>query len=164
MQNFNFILKWFKKNKTPVRLPIKRMEDYHTHYLGETNDGRLFWAYETFVFPKPYSEIKDDDWKNHRKEYAMLHTFDKKGNYLATKHWLAGSAADTGGQSLDNKLEEMVKELGIIIYKDIKVKLFQTVIDGVTFGLIAGEENKTIELQPGSTISFQQPWDGEYYT
>jgi formate hydrogenlyase regulatory protein HycA len=59
----------------PDKLPIIRMEDYHTHYLGKTSDGRLFWAYETFAFTKPYSEIVGEDWQKFRNEYAILHHF-----------------------------------------------------------------------------------------
>lgn len=55
----------------PDKLPIMRMEDYHTHHLGKCSDGRLFWGYDTFVFTKPYSDIKGDDWGKYRKEYAL---------------------------------------------------------------------------------------------
>ena len=71
------LLNWRK----PTLMPIERIEDYHTHYLGQTSDGRLFWGYETFVFTKPPGE-RGTDWQQHRKEYVVLHTFDKKGNYL----------------------------------------------------------------------------------
>ena len=60
----------------PDKLPIARMEDYHTHFLGKASDERLFWGYQTFAFSKPFSEIEQgDDWKKYRKEYAILHTF-----------------------------------------------------------------------------------------
>jgi formate hydrogenlyase regulatory protein HycA len=148
----------------PDKLPIMRMEDYHTHYLGQTANGRLFWAYETFAFIKPHSEIIGEDWQKFRNEYAVLHTFDNDGNYLSTKHVLAGSVAETKGFPLDHYLKTMVNELGDITYKDIEIKLFQTTIDGITFGLIVDKETEMINLQPSSTISFQEPWDGEYYT
>jgi hypothetical protein len=47
------------------------------------------------------------------------------------------------GLSLDNYLEKMVKELGEITYQDIEIKLFQMVIDDITFGLIADQETET---------------------
>jgi formate hydrogenlyase regulatory protein HycA len=62
------------------------------------------------------------------------------------------------------KLDEMIAELGRFEFSDIEVKPFQTVIDGVVFGLVPDEEHETVELEPSSTISFQEPWDGEYYT
>jgi hypothetical protein len=54
----------------------------------------------------------------------------------------------------------------VIIYTSMTnpVKLFQTTIDGVVFGLVPDAENETVELQPSSTIAFQSPWDGEYDT
>lgn len=149
----------------PDKLRVSRMEDYHTHYLGQAADGRLFWAYDTFVFTKPHADIpKDDDWQKYRREYAIIHTFDKDGNYLTTKHWDAGLTINLSDQLIEEKLEEFVSELGDTTFKDIEIKLFQTQIDGITFGLIADEESEMIHLQPTSKISFQEPWDGEYYT
>ena len=155
----------FRQKGIPDLLPIMRMEDYHTHYLGQCSDGRLFWGYETYAFSKPVDEITgDEDWKNYRWEYVVLHTFDKKGNYITTKYWFAGTTADADNEKMKTKLQEMVSNLGQVEFKDIKVKTFQTLIDGFTFGLVPDKENLTIELQPSSTISFQEPWDGEYFT
>jgi hypothetical protein len=61
-------------------------------------------------------------------------------------------------------LEEFIKELGTVVYKDIKVKPFQTIIDGHVFGLIPNKEYKAVDLEPSSTISFSWPWNGEYDT
>ena len=58
----------------------------------------------------------------------------------------------------------MVAELGEVHYGDIEVKLFQTTIDGVTFGLVPENEYGFIELEPNSTIAFSKPWDGSYST
>lgn len=149
----------------PDKLPIMRIEDYHTHYLGKIADGRLFWGYQTFVFDLRYAEMQQgDDWRKHRKEYALVHTFDKDGNYLTTKYWFAGFTNEVNQQQLEGKVEELVRELGDIVFEDIELKIFQTQIDNIIFGLIVDEEAEMINLQPGSTISFQKPWDGEYYT
>jgi len=148
----------------PDKLPIVRMEDYHTHYLGKISDGRLFWGYQTFAFTKPISEIAEgDDWRKYRRDYALLHTFDNDGNYLTTKHW-SGLAIEINEQQLEDKLEQMASQLGDIEYQDIEIKLFQTQLDNIVFGLLVDTESKMINLQPSSTISFQEPWDGEYYT
>ena len=156
------MLNWFKKNKIPKLLRIDRVEDYHTHYLGRTTDGRLFWGYETFAFIKPYAEIQSEDWRKFRKEYAVLHTFDGDGNYIKTEHWVSSDSFNEGITSM--KLAELIDGLGDIKFRNIKVKLFQTTIDGIVFGLVPDEENETVELQPSSTIAFQSPWDGEYDT
>ena len=147
--------------RIPTKLLIARMEYYHTHHLGQVNDGRLFWGYETFVFTRPYAEIKDE-WQKFRKEYAILHLFDKEGNHLETKYWSGITESD--GDKTSMKVEELVSNLGKIKYKDIKVKLFQTPIEGIVFGLVPNLENETINLEPGAIISFEEPWDGEYST
>lgn len=148
----------------PDKLPIKRMEDYHTHYLGESKDGLLFWGYNTFVFPEGYYGAIDEGWEQYRKEYVILHIFDSEGNYLSTKSWCAGVTAETSEKIIADKLGEMVAELGEVTFKDIEVRIFKTVIDDVVFGLILNDEFESVDLQPSSTISFQEPWDGEYYT
>lgn len=149
----------------PERLPIVRMEDYHTHYLGRTADEKLFWAYQTFVFDKAYWSLQPgENWQQFRKEYALIHTFSSQGNYLATTAWYAGLTANADQQQIEAKLEQWTAELGEVFFEDIAVELFQTQIDGITFGLVVDEEHELISLKPSSTISFYEPWDGEYFT
>ena len=151
----------FKKSWIPQVLPIMREEDYHTHFIGRTKEGAQFFGYQTYVFP---DGIPETDWKKSRKEYVVLYLFDKKGNYLKTNHWYAGTSDQTSDEQTQSKLQEMVNELGEVEYQDIAVKPFQTEIDGIEFGLIPDEETQSIELQPSSTIAFFKPWDGEYDT
>jgi hypothetical protein len=159
------MIKFFKKSNIPDTIPIKRIEDYHTHYVGITNDGIQFWGYETFCFSKPFGEIgQNEDWPKFRKEYLILHLFDKKGNHLDTKYYFAGTTSEIDNQDLTRKLNEMINELEEFQYSDIKVKPFKITIDGVDFGLIVNEEYETVDLEPSSTISFHEPWDGEYDT
>ena len=155
--------------KFPKTIPVERIEEYHTHYLGTFGkrniwgQARKFWGYTTFVFTKPYSEIVGD-WQDYRNEYAILHIFDKNGKHVETKHWFGGTTKQIDNVALDRKLEEMIHELGEIKFEDIKIELFQVEIDGVVFGLIPNEEFESIDLQPSSTISFSEPWDGSYDT
>ncbi|MBK3520029.1 hypothetical protein [Carboxylicivirga marina] len=148
-------------NWYPDLLPIMREEDYHTHYLGETEKGILFFGYETFVFPKGFSS---ENWENERLEYALVYLFDKNGNHIETKYKLAGKTSDISPNQTNKMLSDLISELGNFIYKDIKVKPFKTTIDGIEFGLVPNEEIQMIELQPSSTIAFGEPWDGEYDT
>ena len=148
----------------PHKLPIARMEDDHTHYLGSAPNGTLFWGYETFVFFRPYSEISQrENWQQYRREYVLLHTFDNAGNYLTTQHWSVGTSADSAHQS-NQELERMIEKLGDVKFHDIEVCIFQIQIDNIVFGLVPDEDAGVINLQPGSMISFMEPWDGEYYT
>jgi len=149
----------------PERLPIERIEDYHTHYLGRMADGRLFWAYHTFVFDKPYSSLEPgENWQQFRKEYALIHTFSNQGDYLATTAWYAGLTANADQRQMEAKIEGWMAALGEVVFEDIAVTLFQTQIDGITFGLVVDEEHELISLEPSSTISFGEPWNGEYFT
>ena len=147
----------------PEKIPIERIEEYHTHYLGRTAEGNQFWGYTTFVFTKPHFEIQGD-WQDYRHEYVLLHLFDADGNLLETMHWLAGTTKQVTGVMLYNKLQEMVAQLGAIEFGDIEVKLFQTTIDGIVFGLIPDEEYNLVNLEPGATLAFAAPWDGSYST
>lgn len=149
----------------PDIIPIMRIEDYHTHYLGKTKGGRQFWAYQTFVFSKPFSNIGTDDWKKYRREYVVLHTFDKTGKYLKTDHWFCGTTDTCDDKVSLQKLEGFISALDSSIeYGDIAVRPFSTIIDGYIFGLIPNEEYESVDLEPSSTISFHEPWDGEYDT
>ncbi len=151
--------------KWPKKLPIARVEDWHTHYAGRAADGRQFWAYATFAFESGWhSAPPGSDWRAFRKEYVVLHTFSRDGDYLATRHWCAGVTAEASSEAIAQKLAELVAELGPAVMQDIKVSLFQTQLDGLTFGLVADAESEQINLQPGATISFMEPWNGEYYT
>lgn len=155
------MLNWFRRNKIPKKILIKREEDYHTHYIGRTEDGRQFFGYETFVFP---NGMQESDWEKSRKEYVVLYIFDKDGNYLKTNHWFAGTTSVTNGTLTRQKLEQMISDLGKVRFTNIKVKPFQTIIDGVVFGLVPNPEYETVDLEPSSTISFHAPWNGEYDT
>lgn len=154
------MLNLFRRKGIPERIPIKREEDYHTHYIGKTKDGKQFFGYQTFVFLNEIAE----DWQNQRKEYVVLYIFDRDGNHVKTDHWYAGTTSEISDSATTAKLEQMIAALGEVHYGDIKVKPFQTVIDGIVFGLVPNKEYQSVELQPSSTISFHAPWDGEYDT
>ena len=147
----------------PEKIPIERIEEYHTHYLGKAADGRQFWGYVTFVYTVLPKDVQGN-WEDYRNEYVVLHLFDNEGNHINTNHWLGGTTSQVSDIQLYSKLEEMIVELGPIEFGDIEVKLFKTIIDGVTFGLIPDEDYHYINLEPNSTISFGEPWDGSYST
>jgi hypothetical protein len=148
-------------NWHPERIPIMREEDYHTHYLGRVEDGRLFFGYETFVFPKGYS---GENWQNERLEYAVVYLFDHEGNHIETLYELVGKTCELQLGQSELILKALLKPLGKLNFRAIEVKPFSTTIDGIEFGLIPNDETQSIELQPSSTIAFIEPWDGEYDT
>lgn len=148
--------------KFPRKILVERIEDYHTHHIGKYENGNQFWGYATFVFterPIP----KGEDWEKYRREYIVLYLFDKEGNFKETKYKFAGTS-DSLKFDTEEKIERMVSQLGKIEYCNIEIKPFEIEIDGFKFGLIPNEESEMIELQPSNTITFGEPWDGEYWT
>jgi len=160
---FNF----FKKNKQykseiPKRIPIMRMEDYYTHYLGKTEDGKLFFGCETFVNKKTQSKVITETQNQNRIDLAILYLFDKKGKLLEYKYW--STDIDSERHKTTENIEKLVAELGKITFCNVELETFEVIINGIKCGLIPNYEFNTIDLCPSNTISFQEPWDGEYFT
>jgi hypothetical protein len=145
----------------PDIIPIKRFEDYHTHYIGHLADGRQFFGYEVIVLPKV---ITGADWGSHTQQYAVLYLFDRDGTHLQTDFWYGGTSGEPRSPGTHVKLEEMVAALGPYEFGDIRVRPFVTMIDDEEFGLVPDEEYECINLQPSMSIAFYAPWDGEYDT
>jgi formate hydrogenlyase regulatory protein HycA len=139
-----------------------RMEDYHTHYLGKTDNGKLFFGSETFAHLETKEQISSGTVYQNRIDLAILYLFDKNGKFLSYKHW--STTIDTERNKTEEKLQEMIKELGKTTFCDIELETFEVNINGIKCGLIPNEEFVSIDLYPSNTISFQEPWDGEYYT
>ncbi len=158
------IFKKSKKNesKIPNRIPIMRMEEYHTHYLGKTGEGKLFFGNVTFAYKKPIRELTPEERNKHRTELAILYLFDKNGKFSEYKYW--STEKDRERQSVWKEMEKLVAELGQVTFCNIEVETFEINIDGIKCGLIPNKESVSIDLFPSNTISFQEPWDGEYYT
>ncbi|MEJ7611859.1 MAG: hypothetical protein WKF88_11840 [Ferruginibacter sp.] len=150
----------------PKKIKIERIEKYHTHYIGKTENEKLFWGYATFNYTKTHNEIMEEngDYSDFRNEYAILHIFSVSGQHLITKHCLVGTANQVDDITIFRKLEELISELGDIKFEDIEVELFDTKIDNITFGLVPNYEYGFVELQPNSTLAFGEPWDGSYST
>jgi formate hydrogenlyase regulatory protein HycA len=138
------------------------MEDYHTHYLGKTNDGKLFFGSDTFAHKKTHWEVEPDSQNQNRIDLAILYLFDKNGKFLEYRYW--STDIDIDRHKTTNQLEKMVSELGQVTFCDIEVETFEINIDGTKCGLIRNEETESVDLYPSNTISFQKPWDGEYFT
>jgi len=92
----------------PEIIPIKREEDYHTHYIGKTQDGKQFLGYVTFAFSGGH--IPDVDWESKRREYVLIYIFDLNGNYIETIHRFAGTTQELKGVDLYKDLELMLNQ------------------------------------------------------
>lgn len=65
------------------------------------------------------------------------------------------------------KLEEMLSELPSLEFRNIKIELFETNIEGMSYGMIdesddEDEVSKVIMMPEG--FVFYPPWDGRYDT
>ncbi|MEO9502345.1 glycosyltransferase family 2 protein [Nonlabens ulvanivorans] len=149
------------ENWYPDKILIEREEDYHTHYLGELNDGRLFFGYSTFIFPNGFQA---ENWQESRLEYVVVYLFDNNGEFLEVLYKFIGKTKDVQIGESERLLLQLLQPLGKLKFRSIEVKPFSTIIDGFEFGLIPDDEIQTIELQPSSTIAFSAPWNGEYDT
>jgi formate hydrogenlyase regulatory protein HycA len=150
----------------PSSIKIVREEGYHTDRIGEFGDGNQFMGFVTATVRKS----RPKDRQAHRRWYAVLHTFDKKGKHLNTEAWFAGAAVAGERKAIEKaqaKLDDMIAALGKVKYGDVKVKLFQVSIDGQTFGLVDASEPdqgyESIHLLPND-LAFFAPWDGLYDT
>ncbi|AQZ66198.1 unnamed protein product [[Actinomadura] parvosata subsp. kistnae] len=148
----------------PEVIPMSYEPDYHTGTIGHWAGGQ-FLGSVVAAFRQGYT--RTDDWLQHKRWYAVLHTFDAEGRLLASKIECTGSE-DDHRRSVDTAQERMAKWLGEldgVRFADIAVRPFRVEFDGVVFGLVVeefeGEEHA--ELYPNN-IGFYEPWDGLYDT
>ena len=94
----------------------------------------------------------------------MKYLFDAEGNFLKQEHWFGGTTSSFDRDRMESEKQKMLSGLGEYELCEIEVKPFQIEINGHTFGLIPNHECNSIDLMPGNTISFREPWDGEYDT
>ena len=139
----------------PTRIRIQRLENCQTHFCGRVlANGNLFLG--AFVFDLVDS---GETALGKLRYYAVLFEFCPRGTFLRSTHSTSEAPHLSG-----DELQKLVDSLGAVEYCDIEVELFETKIDGILFGLIPDPEFGFIQLQPGATIAFYPPWDGEYYT
>jgi hypothetical protein len=152
----------------PKLIPIKYEPNFYTRFIGKYGKRRQFMAFVVATLPLPTARSK---WEKHKRWYAVLHTFDAKGNHLATDAWFAGVTAD-GEQQVTERAQqkrlEMLAALGPYELCDIKVKLFSVTIDDHVFGLVDSSEPEEgfedrVTLEPNDFL-FTAPWNGTYST
>lgn len=153
----------------PQVVPITHEPNGRTATIGRYARGQ-FLASVTYAYPLGY--IPDDEWEQHRRLYAVLHTFDADGHHRDTEAWCAGTYAEQqihphGATSVQARAEARVDKLlgGLadLTYGDIAVRPFQLTVERVLFGLTVEEEEGEVwaELHP-DRLGFGEPWDGSY--
>ncbi len=150
----------------PETITIERVEDYWTHDIGRHDSGNQFMAFIVAILPIPYGS----NWAEHKRWYAVLHTFDEQGNHVQTQANFMGVTADGENAVVDKaraKRDEVLGGLRDIQYCDVAIKLFSVTIDGAVFGLVdvtePEDEHELVELMPNQLV-FYPPWDGTFDT
>ena len=139
---------------------IKRMEDLQTALIGRCETGQFFVT-ETF----PIAGESDSKLPEKHRLYVVQYLFKLNGEFLGAEH--AKINCDFGhdySRLVEEKKSKFLEGLGPCEFCDIAVKPFSIMIDEIQFGLVYSEGTGSINLEPGPTITFMEPWDGEYYT
>jgi hypothetical protein len=158
----------------PEVIPIAYEPRHRTEAIGHYAEGQFLGSI-TYAFPEGYRP--DDGWEEHKRLYAVLHTFDAEGRYRDSDIWCAGTWAEQqrapeGQYAPDSVLARAQAHLAKLLrslprrrYTDIAVRPFRLTVDGVLFGMLTGEDEGEpwAELYP-DRLGFGPPWDGLYET
>lgn len=131
----------------PDKILIRWMPDLNTSHVGCYNGSHQF-------FLAQHSVATDVG----LADYLALYCFDGQGRI--TSHTIRGPLEHVTEESISG----LLGELGEYEFTDICVAPFEVPFEGQLFGLVPDAANSTITLEPGSMITFTEPWDGEYYT
>jgi hypothetical protein len=136
------------------------MEDLQTAFVGRFGGGKQFLLTEASVRPHRHTEGSDRE----GTEYVVLYLFNSEGELIDHHHSAPlGSEAWTEAHAQAERTR-LLALLDDCSFGDIVIQPFRLEIDGHVFGLIADSEQDIVHLEPGSSITFMEPWDGEYHT
>ncbi|MEV7547728.1 hypothetical protein [Streptomyces sp. NPDC089915] len=158
----------------PEIIPIAHEPGHRTSTIGRFRGGQ-FLASVTYALPDGFT--RGDGWEEHKKLFAVLHTFDHDGHHQGSDIWCAGTWAEQrrrpyGEGSVaaraEARLSVVLAGLAEREYGDIAIRPFRLTVDGVCFGLVtechaedeAGEDDWA-ELYP-DRLGFSAPWNGTY--
>jgi hypothetical protein len=147
-----------KRMPAPELLMIKRMEDLQTALIGRCETGQFFVTETLPIVGKSDSKLPERDWV-----YVVRYLFKLDGEFLSAEHAKINSGPDYL-RAAEEKKSEFLEGLRPYEFCDIAVKPFSITIDEIQFGLVYSEGTESIGLEPGPTITFMEPWDGEYCT
>ena len=91
----------------PDLIPIKREEEFHTHYIGHFADGQQYAGFVFSLLP------------NDQRVVSVLHKFDEQGNHLESEAWERGDRVE-----VESILENAINELEDPKPGDIRIRLF----------------------------------------
>lgn len=155
----------------PDLIPIAHEPDYRTATIGRY-DGGQFFASLTYAFRDGYNATWGD-WQDHKRAFAVLHRFDDDGHYVESEILTGRTVREeqdgvTDTPGLEEWLADLLDALPGREFCSIAIRPFQTMHDGVLFGLVLerhgeGVDDDWAEFYPGQ-LGFHEPWDGLYDT
>jgi len=158
----------------PKVIPVNHYPDYgYSKFMGTYGKASFpfgkrnqFWARVAAEFS---NENADQDWEARKIWYAILHTFDSKGNHLESKTERIGATAEGEADVLEKAEKAMmsfIDGLDSVKYGNIAIKLFDVIVDGHKFGMLdtsSEEYGDQTSMEPGDLV-FYPPWTGDYDT
>lgn len=130
----------------PHCIPIRREENYHTHYIGKYGTGLQYMG---FPF---YAE------GNQKRPIAVLHLLDEDGAHISSQIWESESI-----DKAEKAMAEAITKLPNSRPSNISAQIFSVELNGTIFGLIPRVDRPGVEYLPYG-LGFFPPWDGTYDT
>ena len=138
----------------PQTFPIIH-DDYHADRIGRLPDGTQFFV------TTPFRPACGDD---AGAEYLAVFLFEANGDFREARIDDFGSRSTMDKDVALTRLGERMSELVGAKFCDIEIAPFSVDYEGTQFGFIPQDETGGIELHPGNSMAFFEPWDGYYDT
>lgn len=130
----------------PEKIKISRREDWHTHFVGHYDNGKIFLGFPFF------------GGLSQTRPLAVLHLLNEDGLHISSEIWETEKM-----YMAEQELKLAVQSLNGYKYENVMVRCFTVELNGLTFGLVADQELERVSYMPYD-LAFFAPWDGTYDT
>ena len=141
----------------PERITIVP-DDYHAEYVGTAEDGRRFFVSTPFI---PGEGVGGGN------EFIATFFWRPDGSYDSMNVQEFGPRDSLDHVAREAAMAKHLSDLGDYQLEEISVAPFSENVFGTSFGLVpqAYDGMVSINLMPGDSMAFFEPWDsGEYDT
>ncbi len=143
----------------PERIQIVP-DDFHTEHVGVTPDGRQVFA---------TSELFEIEGPGVIRGFAAAFVWNAEGEFERLEvRDVTRPQGIPPGQAVASEVDvvqSLLNDLGGIELTPISVAPFAADWNGITFGFVYLNEDgyERVELHPGNSIAYSEPWDGFEY-
>ena len=132
-------------------------DDYHIQTVGKSGDGFQLFITTCLHYDKAASSTTD---------YDVAFKWDRNGNFVNADIVSLGKRGDPKSSELKVKASSLSAKYQDIKKGSISVRPCSVRHDGLIFGLIPRtDDGETfVELMPGNSICFLEPFEGDYDT